>query len=304
MMNQNEKFELVKMLQTNSGMEMSTHDLEKLLEEELAKPETEMDVALIADLLELLEDEAATGQAMNAEQTIQASWKRLEQKLTAKTVKRKACVAMKWFTHAAAGLVLLLALAYGMFSTAQAFHWRFLLKLFEPLAETFQLYTNNQEEPTAPVTQAPDVVYMDAETEFQTVTHATLEEFPDEYAGYWVKPVGMPERFRFLQGSTYKDPNMAKLSSYYLSDQGVCVWTATYVTEEGTIAGFEFEKNKGSVESEYVDGVLVTYYFNSDNGTVSASWVVDTMHYSIVGLLTPEEISIIIEKIFEQEKHT
>lgn len=301
-MNQNEKLALIKMLQTDSGMEMSTNDLEKLLEEEMARPEAEMDVELIAELLELLEDGTAAEQAMNVEQAKQASWRQLEKKLAAKNAKNIAFVAMKWLTRAAAGFALLLALSYGMFNTAQAFNWEFLLKLFEPVAETFHLYTNNQKEPDVPAAQNADEIYNDVGTDIQTVTFSTLEEFPDEYVGYRVKPVWMPERFRFLQGTKYSDANMSKLSSYYLSDQGVCVWTVTLVADDSTVAGFEFEKTSEPTETKYVGGVLVTYYFNANNATVSASWVVDTMHYCISGLLTQEEITEIIEKMFEQER--
>lgn len=305
-MNQNEKIELIKSMQNDSGMEMSTDDLEKLLEEELGRPESEMDAELIAELLELLEEDrledqsdAQTEAQADAQVRVSeaASWKRLEKKLKARQAKAAVQSAGKWLFRAAAVVVALAALSYGMFSTAQAFNWEFLLKLFEPVAETFHLYSNNQETEKVPTAPTEQDVYTDADNGYQAVTYATADEFPDVYHGYAVKPEGLPERFTYLQGSSFEDSNMATITVVYSEANGKCILSMTRFSNANTIVGIDLEKTKDQNSEKYVAGYPVTFYYNQDHATLSASWVNEDAHFTVTGTLTEAEMIRVIEQL-------
>lgn len=318
MMNQNEKLELIRKMQNDSGMEMSCDDLEKLLEEELGKSESEMDTELVAELLELLEESQAdlqsgyeqTGYAQSVaklepdlavKQAKAASWKRLEKQLKARQLKSAVHGMGRWLIHAAAVIVALLALSYGMFSTAQAFDWKFLLRLFEPVAETFHLYSNNQPEKMVPSVANGQTKYTEADSEYQTVTYATYDELPDTYHGYAVKPGWLPERFSYLQGSSYDDGNLASITVVYSAKNEKCILSMTCFSDSDTIVGFDLEKNKDKNSAKYIAGYPVTFYYNTENSTLSASWINDDAHYTMTGTLTEEEMIRAIEQLYEKQ---
>lgn len=286
MTNRNENLEITKRLRLSSESEMSRDDLELMLEEELTKPEDEMDPELIQLILATLEDTPSS-------KAQRESWKQIEQKLSSK---RQWLPAMNGLTRIAAIGVILVAVMFATYGTAQAFNWEFLLRLMRPFAETFRLYSGDS--PTA--TPVPDAshIYGDIVLDITQKEFTTLEECPSEIAGYPIKPVWMPEQFAYMQGSLYIDALLTTVTHTYSSDAGFCLVDITILDDSGSNNAFEYEHtNAANTVNAYVAGYKTTFYYNNEGILSSASCIVDTAHYSITGNVTKDEIIRILEEM-------
>ena len=201
MLNRNEKLEIAKRLRLSTESEMSRYDLEQMLEAELNKPEDEMDTELVQQILEILED----GPSMEQQHK---SWQQIDKRLKFKQWQP----VVSGLTRIAAVGVILVALMFATYGTAQALNWEFLLRWMKPFAETFMIYSGDKPEPTvAPVTTE---VYGDVGLTFAQTEFNTLADCPEKIDGYPVKPVWMPERFTYLQGSMYADTLVTSITQY------------------------------------------------------------------------------------------
>lgn len=132
---------IIERLTNDPALEMKRHELEDLLESEVNKPAEEIDAQLVSDLLDILQpEEVPSGVQMEV-------WKRINKQINPKP--RKTHRLLQRLVAAAAIIVLLFGLSLG---AAKAFRWTFLLKLLQPVAESFGIYMNYSDE------QASDVV--------------------------------------------------------------------------------------------------------------------------------------------------
>ena len=286
MMNRNEKLEIAKRLRLSKESELSRYDLEQMLEAELTKPDAEIDTELVQQILELLEESPSQEQKRK-------SWEQIDKKLSFR--KRRPIVS--GLARIAAVGVILVAIMFATYGTAQALNWEFLLRLMKPFAETFMIYSGDKPDPTPePVTSE---VYDDMEMEFTQAEFDTLADCPDKVDGYPAKPVWMPEQFTYVQGSMYSDMQITTITHVFRSDSGNCIIDISMLEDKNNTDAYQFEQLPAVNTSMYVAGYQVTFYLNTRNAQVTASWFDQNVHYSITGKISEDEIISILESMMK-----
>lgn len=286
MMNRNEKLEIAKRLRLSKESELSRYDLEQMLEAELTKPDAEIDTELVQQILELLEESPSQEQKCK-------SWEQIDKKLSF----RKWRPIVSGLARIAAAGMILVALMFATYGTAQALNWEFLLRWMKPFAETFMIYSGDKPEPTPePMTSE---VYSDVGRAFTQEEFATLADCPDKVEGYPAKPVWMPERFTYLQGSLYSDPLMTCITHVFRSDSGNCIIDISMLEDGNQSDTYQFEQLPAENVSMYVAGYQITFYNNTDNAMQSASLVAENTTYFITGPISEEEIISILESMMK-----
>ena len=286
MMNRNEKLEIAKRLLLSTEGEMTSDDLEQMLEAELTKPESEMDTELVQQILELLED--APTQAQQHE-----SWQNIEKKLS---FRRWRPVVSGLARIAAVGIILV-ALMHTTYSSAQAFNWEFLLRIIRPFAETFMVYTGDTPDPT--VTPEANEVYDDEMMYCAYTEFATLADCPDKLDESPVKPTWMPERFTYLQGSMYTDMLITSLNHVFSSSEGLCIIDITKFRNNEDAISYHYEQLPQNNESMNVAGCQIAFYRNTQNEYLTAAWLLENTHYCITGMISEEEMIQAIETMMK-----
>ena len=286
MMNRNEKLEIAKRLRLSTESELSRDDLEQILDAELSKPEAEMDAEIVQQILEILEETPSQTQQREA-------WRKTDKRLKL----RQWQPVVTGLTRIAAVGVVLVALMFATYGTAQALNWEFLLRWMKPFAETFMIYSGDKPEPTPePMTSE---VYSDVGRAFTQEEFATLADCPDKVEGYPAKPVWMPERFTYLQGSLYSDPLMTCITHVFRSDSGNCIIDISMLEDGNQSDTYQFEQLPAENVSMYVAGYQITFYNNTDNAMQSASLVAENTTYFITGPISEEEIISILESMMK-----
>lgn len=119
--------EIISRLQSTQNNEMSRKELEQLLDEELARPEANIDTELVDSLLNLLEGEAPEPALLNRQ--CRRSWRQIEQRLH----KPAWPAVVAWAARGVAAIALIIALFFVTYQTAEALNWRGLLRRMQPL---------------------------------------------------------------------------------------------------------------------------------------------------------------------------
>ena len=286
MMNRNEKLEIAKRLRLSTESELSRDDLEQMLDAELSKPEAEMDTELVQQIVDLLEETPSQAQQREA-------WRKTDKRLKFKQWQP----AVIGLTRIAAVGVVLITIMFATYGTAKALKWEFLLRLMRPFAETFTIYSGDEPVPTPePVIGE---VYGDMGMEFTQMEFSALADCPDKIDGYSVKPVWMPERFTYLQGSLYSDLQVTAVTHVFTSSEGRCVIDVSMVRDENDNNSYQFERVPDENEAECIDNYHVEFYDNSSNAYMTASWVDQNTQYSLTGSVSKEEIISIIDAMMK-----
>ena len=285
MLNQQDLLEIMERLQFDEETEMTRDELERMLNEELAKPEEQMDAELIQDILQLLEEGVT-------EEEREAAWKATARLLPGK----RTHPALKWAGRIAATLIIAMGLSVLTYKTAEAFNWQLILRLMRPFAETFMLYAGEQPGDAVP----PGKTYGDDVKTDEAGQYATIEESPEFLLGYPVRPRGLPERFAYLQGSSYCDDLNTMITHVYGSDGGICIFTVTILNTGDQTSSHQFERTAEETQDVYIAGHRVTYYLNSDDATMSAYWTQDNARYSIFGIVDEAELALIVESTMKK----
>ena len=286
MMNRNEKLEIAKRLRLSTESELSRDDLEQILDAELSKPEAEMDTELVQQILEMLEETPSQAQQREA-------WRKTDKRLKLKQWQP----VVTGLTRIAAAGVILVALMFATYGTAQALNWEFLLRWMRPFAETFMIYSGDDPAPTP----EPEIseVYDDMGMEFTQQEFTTLADCPDKIDSYPAKPVWMPERFTYVQGSMYSDMQITTITHVFRSDSGNCIIDISMLEDKNNTDAYQFEQLPAENTSQYVAGYQVTFYNNTDNATQSISLVAENATYFITGSISEEEIISILESMMK-----
>ena len=111
MPNEINRQKIIEQLKLNEDMEMMRHEIEALLDKELAKPAEEIDAQLVQDLLDLLEVSAPTPEQCDT------TWNAIEQSLRKPHKLNWSKVLLRCAAAAAAVIVLL----FVTIQTAEAF---------------------------------------------------------------------------------------------------------------------------------------------------------------------------------------
>lgn len=292
---QQEKQEILRRLRCDTETEMSRDDLERMLEEEMAKPEEQLDTALVGEIVMLLEQGASA-------QEQAAAWRATAEQLPPSRAdgqpEKRTSPAVKWVLRFAAVLLVAFVMMAATYKTAEAFNWQLVLRLMRPVAETFMLYTGRQPEATLPPADEPampEEPYDDGGKTTQAQEFMALADAPDHLQGYPVKPYGVPERFVYLQGSVYSDDLNTSVTHVFAGAAGMCIFTATILNDADMMSAQLYERTDEEPQERYIAGCRVVFYFNSDDATMAASWVRESTQYGIFGAITEEELTAIVE---------
>ena len=286
MMNRNEKLEIAKRLRLSTESELSRDDLEQILDAELSKPEAEMDTELVQQILEMLEETPSQAQQREA-------WRKTDKRLKLKQWQP----VVTGLTRIAAVGVILVALMFATYGTAKALNWEFLLRWMRPFAETFMIYSGD--DPVATPEPKVNEVYSDTGLASTQIEFTSLADCPDQVDGYPAKPVWMPERFTYLQGSMYSDLQVTSISHLFSSSEGWCIMDITKFRSNEDATSYYFEQLPANNTSMYIANQQVALYYNTDNATLTASWLAENTSYFITGSISEEEIVTIIDSMMK-----
>lgn len=281
---------IIERLTKDSALEMKRHELADLLESEVNKPAEEIDAQLVGELLAVLQPEEIPSGVQ------QKIWKNIKRR--ANPGPRKASRLLRRFAAAAAIAVVMFGLTIG---AAHAFRWTFLLKLLQPVAETFGIYMNHPDESAQEA--ASDGRYTISEDESTTIIHGDLSEIPDAYDGYAIKPGWIPEGYAFVQATSFAEVNLIKYSmDYRRGTDELNIFVSVYPDPDEVIS-YHYERTVEEVTEKRIASRMVTFYGNTDENIQSVSWVDENLHYYISGNVTREEVeSIVGSFLVRQEK--
>lgn len=284
MPNRSNSSEIAKRLINDKNAELMPLELNRILEEELAKPEVEIDVQLVDELLELLEE------AEPSEVEKRHMWQGISDRLEKEAPSRRLGFSWRRVAVIVVAAILLLTMTLGV---AQALRWTFLLKLLEPLAQTFGIVTTDQLTESDSIEGEVSVEGDDTEQ----IVYDSLETMPKVLNGHVVVPGWVPERYIFEQGVVFDNGVFEKDNvMYWYNNEWLSIDVTTY-QEENTVVDFQYERAIDEPETVTVNGCEVLIYENSDEGKIYAAWVNDNVNYSLFGVVTKKELVQIIESM-------
>lgn len=284
--------------------EVTEEKLNEILEAELSKPEEEIDMRLVNEILAELEPREVS------EEEINASWKRLEKKMAAmdsssstpsatvetsmtrKNVMKPATPVIKALRSiglVAAAFVLLFFVSLG---TAKATRWSFLLKLLNPLAETFGISLDELKSETDPVE-----VYASILDDQEMKQFSTEDEIPAKYQGYRIKLDQIPERFTYADGQFYPSEQVDTFNFLYLDGGKSLQYNVNIFETDDVGLQYLFETTLEETGKANIGMIELSFYHNGHDDTQHVSWVDRNAHYSLYGYITMEELTDIINGI-------
>ena len=281
MPNRSNSSEIAKRLINDKNAELMPLELNRILEEELAKPEVEIDVQLVDELLELLEE------AEPSEVEKRRMWQGISDRLDKKEPDRRVRFSWRRVAVIVVAAILLLTMTLGV---AQALRWTFLLKLLEPLAQTFGIVTTDQLTESDSI--EGEVSVEDDETE--QIVYDSFEAMPKTYKGHVVVPGWVPERYAFDHGSFFDNGWVEKLTiSYHHADDWLSIDMILNRDEDAAV-DYQYERAIDEPKTIDVEGIETLFYENSREGSIYAVWINDNVNYNLFGVVTREELIQII----------
>lgn len=286
MPNEMDVHKIIARLREDRETEMIQYELEQMLARELAKPETEMDTALVDEILKTLEEGPSASEKQN-------TWQSVEKKVR----RKKGLLSITAVRRIAACLLILITVSVLSIGSAYAFNWKFLLRFLKPLTESFGVYSANTI--SHPENTETNGLYVDDETGYTQTVYNLAEEMPVQRNSFRVMPAWMPDRFTFLQGSMYEDNSTAIYSVAYTAENAFFNLTTNFFFDDEDVSSYEYQKTPVDPIVEIIADQEVTYYLNSDTMRLSASWIDRNVHYSIFGDISEKEMRNIILSIVE-----
>ena len=286
MMSKNEERKIIDSLANDKTMEMKYDDLVQLLNIELSKPESEMDTQLIREILNVLEPADPDPAQMRE------SWQHVKENLPKRQRSTRRHVRL---AHVAAAFAVVCVVLVSTVEDAGAFRWTLLQKILKPVAETFGIIIDDQTEIEPEVTEP--TVYSVSDAPSELVTYATLDEVPEMYEGYMIKPKWLPEGAVFSAGSRFTSFDSEIYSLDFMNGEKWFNLNIHITTLDSAVYSCEFERNIDVPIEMEVGQRKVTLYSNAQDEFQLAFWIHENAHYVITGELTQEEIIKIIEQI-------
>ncbi|MBE5774938.1 MAG: DUF4367 domain-containing protein [Clostridiales bacterium] len=284
MPNRSNSSEIINRLINDKEAELMPLELNRMLEEELAKPEAEIDVQLVDELLKLLEE------AEPSEVEKRRMWQGISDRLGREAPDRRTRFAWRRVAVVAGAAVLLFSLTLG---TAHALRWTFLLKLLEPLAQTFGIVTTDQ------LTESDSIegVVSVEDDDTEQIVYDSLETMPRAFNGHVIVPGWVPEKYTFEQGTAFDNGYFEKYTIAYRHNDEWLSIDVILNHDQNAAVDYQYERAIDKPETIDVDGIEVLFYENSDEGNIYAAWVSDNANFNLFGMVTKEESVQIIESM-------
>lgn len=280
MLNATDERRIAEHLKNDRKTELMPYELNEILEQELSKPEAEVDGRLVREILELLETEAPSPKEK------EKCWNAVRREV--KNSSRR-WAPLRWVCSVAAGMVAVFFISFG---AASALNWTFLLKHFGPIAETFGLYSMSNVDQEAAENQN---VYTDEPSEYKQLNYGSLTEMPAQLRGERIIPGWIPERFQFVTGAIYEDENMASASLYFGDAAGAkLTLILSFYQNDEDITSYVYEVSTANQNNIAAGGRTLTYYFNDDGEIRAVSAIEENAHFYIGGNISAEELNQIV----------
>jgi hypothetical protein len=290
MPNRSNSSEIAKRLINDKNAELMPLELNRILEEELAKPEVEIDVQLVDELLKLLEE------AEPSEVEKRRMWQGISDRLDKKEPDRRVRFSWRRVVVIVVAAILLLTMTLGV---AQALRWTFLLKLLEPLAQTFGIVTTDQ------LTESDSIeerVTVDNDA-VEQIVYDSFETMPKVIKGHAVVPGWVPERYIFEQGVVFDNGLFEKDNVMYRDNDEWLSIDVTLNQDQNAAVDYQYERAIEEPEKIDVNGSEILIYENSDEGKIYAAWLKDNANYNLFGAVSREEVIRIIESMNETDEN-
>ena len=268
--------------------EVNRKRLEQILDDEMNKPEDQIDLQLVDDILAALETEPVDKKEANA------SWDRLGRKIEEleekeethppHSKKKKVFVFVGRIAAVAASLIILFFIS---FASARAMKWTFLLKYLNPIAQTFGI-SLDERKPEPP----QSAYFILDQSPLDSNPFSSEVDVPDMYKGYRIRLNHVPERFTFVSGYFFSNPDLSKFICFYQSPEDGWLQYSVNIFQREDIGGqFDFEKTEDNAVSKYSGMKEITIYKNAEDGVVSSSWIDRNAYYGIYGSVTEAEMN-------------
>lgn len=291
MMSKNDERKIIDSLAKDETMEMNAYDLETLLKTELDKPEEEIDHQLVREILCALEPSDPDPAQ------IREGWPNVKKSLP----KRQR--GKKWYARAAqfaAAAAVVCIIFVSTIEDAEAFRWTLIQKILKPVAETFGIIIDDQTE--TPPEEVESTVYTVSDAPSSLVTYATLDEVPEMFNGYVIRPRWIPEGFVFSAGSLFSSMDSEIYSLDFMCGDKWFNLNVHITTMDNSVYSREFERNL-EVPIERVMGQhTVTFYNNAEDKIQSAFWIHENAYYMISGEISVNDIQCFVESMDEVSK--
>lgn len=279
MMSKNDERKIIDSLANDKTVEMKPDDLAEMLNDELSKPESEIDGQLVKEILDVLEPSEPDPAQM------QAGWKHVKENLPKRRERSGWRTALVRFAAVAAVAAIVLV---STIEDAGAFRWTLIEKILKPVAETFGIIMNDQTDLTPESTQTS--LYSISDAPSSLVAYASLDEVPETHAGYIVRPRWLPEGFAFASGSRFTSYDSDIYTLDFAQGERNFILNVHIMTLDSTVHSREFERNLDVPIETTIGQHSVTFYSNTHDRDQSAVWVHENAHYLLYGELSVEEV--------------
>ena len=128
-----------------------------------------------------------------------------------------------------------------------------------------------------------------------------MSELPDTYDGHAIKPGWIPDGYIFVQASSFEEVDLRKYTIDYQRGQDELIVSVSIYLDSGTVSSHLYERTEEKASEGMIHSNMVTFYRNAKDQIQSVSWVDGMLHYSIIGNVTPEEISKIVESFLSNQ---
>ena len=284
MMSKNDERRIIDSLANDKTVEMKSDDLVEILNDELSKPESEIDGRLVKEILDVLEPSEPDPAQM------QAGWEHVKENLPKRREKSRWRSGLTRFAAAAAVAAIVLV---STIEDAGAFRWTLIQKILKPVAETFGVIIDDQTDITPESAQTS--LYSVSDAPSTLIAYAALDEVPEMYEGYVIRPHWLPEGFVFSAGSRFTSLDSEIFSFDFVKGERWIGMSVRIIIDDDTVFSQEFERTLEVPIEKNAGSHTVTFYTNSEDTVQSAFWIHENAYYRLTGDIRQEDILYFVE---------
>lgn len=286
MMSKNDERKIIDSLANDKTVEMKSDDLEQMLNIELSKPESEIDGQLVQEILNALEP-SEPDQAQMRE-----SWLHVKENLPIRQVRGRWRTS---FARIAATAAVISIVLVSTVRDAGAFRWTLIQKILKPVAETFGIIIDDQSDIMTEETES--TIYSVSDAPSSLVIYATIDEVPEVFDGYVIRPRWVPDGFIFSTGSRFTSIDSEIFSLDFTNGERWLNLNIHVITSDDAVYSCEFERTLDIPIERTVNQYTVTFYRNSEDDLQSSFWINENAHYVLSGEISVDSILHFVEQM-------
>ena len=284
MPNRNEKQFLQSGKDSEARQEMMRHEVEKRLNQEMAKPAKEIDADLVSLLASLLEP------AHLSEEERNEIWRNISERIDSKRQRKHVYQVLG---RVAAVLVAVIGIFAVTLATSKAFQWTFLLRILEPIAQTFGITSVEQ---NAQIEQEPSNYEMFAPDDVSMDQYVSLDGVPSKVEEYTIIPQWLPEGYSFTSGHRYMDSTIAAYNLLFTNADDWISVDVSIFADESIKSNYRYEIFGTVKRIVSINGIETAIYENGDDDNIRfISVIYKNAHYLLQGTFSEDELIRIAE---------